>query len=53
MRTRRLSVLAARVTVRPGSATTSIKVAITATPVGKANRAKYRDRTWTRTWSVT
>jgi hypothetical protein len=41
-----------RVTVRPGADTTSVRVTVTATPVGSAARAKYRSHTWTRTWSV-
>ena len=41
-----------RVTVRPGADTTSVRVTVTATPVGSAARAKYRPHAWTRTWSV-
>ncbi|MFY9231760.1 MAG: putative Ig domain-containing protein [Candidatus Nanopelagicales bacterium] len=41
------------VTVRPGTKTTTVKVTITADPVGKANKAKYRHHVWSRSWKVT
>jgi hypothetical protein len=40
------------VTVRPGTTTTTVKVTITADPVGKANKAKYRHHVWSRSWDV-
>jgi hypothetical protein len=41
-----------RVVVRPGATTSSVKVIVTAKPVGKRNKAAYRSHVWARKWSV-
>ncbi len=41
-----------KVRVKPGRGTGEISVKVTARPVGKKNKAKYRHHVWTRTWST-
>jgi len=41
-----------KVRVKPGRSTGEITVKVTARPVGKKNKAKYRHHVWTRTWST-
>ena len=41
-----------KIRVKPGRSTGEITVKVTARPVGKKNKAKYRHHVWTRTWST-
>ena len=41
-----------KLTVRPGGKTTTVEVTVTARPVGKRMKARYRHHVWSRTWNV-